>query len=48
MLPEAQWQVQATYLLFSVGGFAPEVHALAAEPGERLLLVQGTDLLPPH
>ena len=32
-------------MIFSIGGFAPELQALAADPGERLFLVSGADLL---
>ena len=45
-LPEAGWRDRPTYLLFTVGEFAPELRQLAAEPGERLLLVSRADLLP--
>lgn len=44
-LPEAKWRTAPTYLLFSLGGFAPELHTLAADPGERLHLISGDDLL---
>ena len=44
-LPEAQWRNQASYILFAVGSFAPELHSLAADPQERLSLVSGADLL---
>lgn len=44
-LPDAKWRNKPTYLLFSVGGFAPELLTLAADPEERLHLVSGDDLL---
>ena len=45
-LPEAKWRSNAACVLFAVGGFAPELRALAAQPEERLYLVEGKDLLP--
>ncbi len=48
LLPEARWQEQATCILFSAGGFVPEVHNLAADPSARLILVEGKDILPDH
>lgn len=45
MLPEAKWREGARCILFSVGGFAPEVVSLAANDAERLHLVSGSDLL---
>lgn len=45
-LPEAKWRNNAVYVLFVVGGFAPELQTLAAQPEERLYLVDGNDLLP--
>ena len=45
-LPEAKWRHNPTCVLFAVGGFTPELHALAAQPAERLHLVAGSDLLP--
>ncbi len=45
-LPEARWKSKPAYVIFSLGEFAPELKALAADPGERLFLVSGTDLLP--
>ena len=44
-LPEAKWREKPTCVLFSVGGFAPELMHLAADPQERLHLVAGEDLL---
>jgi uncharacterized protein len=44
-LPEARWQNKPSYILFSLGGFSPEVPQLATEPTERLYLVAGSDLL---
>ena len=46
-LPEAKWRDGAQYVLFALGGFAPELVALAADPDNRLHLVDGPDLLPP-
>jgi AAA+ ATPase superfamily predicted ATPase len=45
-LPEARWRQNPACVLFAVGGFAPELRTLAAQPEERLYLVEGTDLLP--
>ena len=45
-LPEARWRERPTCVLFSVGGFTPELISLAADPQERLFLVAGSDLLP--
>lgn len=45
-LPEKRWRNEPARILFSVGGFAPELIALAADPSERLFLVSGSDLLP--
>jgi len=45
-LPEGRHRRDPRYVLFSVGGFTPELAALAAEPGNRLSLVDGSDLLP--
>ena len=44
-LPEAKWRARPTCVLFSVGGFAPELYSLASAPEERLHLVSGSDLL---
>lgn len=44
-LPEAKWREKPTCVLFCVGGFAPELMHLAADPQERLHLVAGKDLL---
>ena len=44
-LPEQSWHERATWMLFTVGDFAPELRQLAAEPAERILLVSGKDLL---
>ena len=44
-LPELRWRERATYMLFTVGEFAPELRQLAADPEERVLLVCGEDLL---
>jgi hypothetical protein len=38
--------VTDVFVLFAVSGFAPELQMLAADPGERLFLVSGRDLLP--
>jgi hypothetical protein len=45
-LPEPGWRQRPTYALFTVGEFAPELHQLAADPAERILLISGQDLLP--
>ena len=45
-LPEAKWRHNPTCVLFSVGGFTPELHSLALEPEERLFLVGKKNLLP--
>jgi hypothetical protein len=45
-LPDAKWRDEASYILFSVGGFAPELRQIAGDPAERLFLVSGGDLLP--
>jgi AAA+ ATPase superfamily predicted ATPase len=45
-LPEAKWRDNATFIIFGLGGFAPELVALAADPANRLHLVGGADLLP--
>jgi len=47
-LPEARWRNKPLYLLFAVGGFAPDLQELAADPNERLILVSGADLLDRH
>lgn len=44
-LPEAKWREKPTCVLFSVGGFTPELSHLAADPEENLYLVAGNDLL---
>jgi hypothetical protein len=46
-LLEAKWREKPTCVLFSVGGFAPELIHLASDPQERLHLVAGNDLLNP-
>lgn len=45
-LPEAKWRDNPRYILFSVGGFSPELLSLASDPEERLSLESGQDLLP--
>lgn len=45
-LPDARHRQDATLLLFSLGGFAPEVTAFAATPEHRLHLVGPEELLP--
>jgi AAA+ ATPase superfamily predicted ATPase len=45
-LPDPRWRERPTWLLFSVGNFAPELRQMAADPEERLLLVSAQDLLP--
>ena len=44
-LPEASWREKPSYILFSPGGFAPELVQMAAYPEERVWLVGGADLL---
>lgn len=45
-LPEAAWRERPSYLLFTVGAFATELRQLAADPAERIHLVDGAELLP--
>jgi AAA+ ATPase superfamily predicted ATPase len=45
-LPEAKWRDGAVYALFALGGFSPDLAAIAADPANRLHLVSGHDLLP--
>ncbi len=45
-LPEARWRLKPSYILFALGGFAPELQRLAAQPGERIYLVRDSDMLP--
>ena len=45
-LPRAEMQRDPTFVLFSTSGFAPELHAIAANPAHRLHLVGPADLLP--
>jgi hypothetical protein len=47
-LPEPKWKEKPNYVIFSVGGFAPELKKLANTPSERLHLVSGKDLFPPR
>jgi hypothetical protein len=44
-LPEARWRNKPSYILFTLGGFSPELKQLAADPTERLHLVAKGDLL---
>ena len=44
-LPEARWRNKPNYILFTLGGFSPELSQLAADPAERLFLVTDTDML---
>jgi hypothetical protein len=46
-LPEGGWRCKPSYILFALGGFAPELRQLAAVSGERLHLVTDADLLTP-
>lgn len=46
-LPEARYRHDPRYVLFSVGGFTPELIAVAADPANHLTLVDGNDLLQP-
>jgi len=45
-LPEAAWRERPSYILFALGGFAPELRQLAADPAERIFLIDGAELLP--
>lgn len=45
-LPHGSWSENATFVLFSTLGFTPALRAIAAEPANRLALVDGADLLP--
>lgn len=45
-LPEAKWRDGARYVLFALGGFSTDLAALAADPANRLSLVDGPALLP--
>ena len=45
-MPQEEQRRDARFLLFSVGGFSPDLHTLAADPASRLALVSGPDLLP--
>ena len=47
-LPRPEQRHQASFILFSLGGFAPELESLAAVPDNKLFLVSGNDLLPPN
>ena len=44
-LPDAHWRSDPSYILFALGGFARELQQLAADPAERLFLVEGSDML---
>lgn len=44
-LPREEQKRDARFVLFSIGGFAPELEALAADPTSRLHLISGNDLL---
>ena len=41
-LPEPAWTDAPRFVLFSVGGFRPELKALASDPAERLYLIGGS------
>lgn len=45
-LPDARWRQKPEYILFSVGGFTPELRTLASNPDNHLYLV-GPDILLP-
>jgi len=45
-LPDPSWRDRASYILFTVGSFAPELRQLAADPAERIFLVDGAAMLP--
>lgn len=44
-LPEARWRSKPSYILFALGGFAPELRHLASDPVERVFLVADSDML---
>ena len=44
-LPREEQRREASFVLFSGGGFTPELKTLAADPTSRLHLVSGNDLL---
>lgn len=44
-LPDPNWRRTPVCVLFSVGGFTPELEALAAQPENRLSLIGPDDLL---
>jgi len=44
-LPEARWRNKPSYVLFSLGGFSPELLQLATDPAERLYLVAKVEML---
>jgi len=46
-LPREAQRREASFVLFSVGGFSPDLETLAADPTSRLHLVKGSDLLLP-
>ena len=46
-LPRDEQKRDARFVLFSVGGFSPDLETLAADPTSRLHLVKGSDLLLP-
>jgi AAA+ ATPase superfamily predicted ATPase len=45
-LPREQYRAGARFVLFSVGGFMPELRVIANNPANRLFLVGPDDLLP--
>jgi uncharacterized protein len=44
-LPEAPWRNKPSYILFALGGFAPELQQLASDPAERLHLIAEGEML---
>jgi hypothetical protein len=44
-LPEAQWRDKPSYILFALGGYSRELLQLAADPAERLSLVEKRDMI---
>jgi hypothetical protein len=44
-LPEARWRDKPSYILFTLGGYSPELQQLAANPAEQLYLITDTDML---
>lgn len=45
-LPDARWRTKPGFILFSLGGFSPELLQMASDPDERLYLVSAADMIP--